>query len=349
VFVSYASADQAIADRLVRALENRHLGCWIASREIPPGVNYQSEIPGAIAACPIFLLLHSRQASANSQEIEKEMSIARRLRKPFIPVRLDDSKPEGAFLFELATTQYVDMFPDFDAAMNRLSLQLARLCEKRSEVEQRARNLARLRTTRIWLFRMVLVAIACFGAALAWKAAPILHAMTHRPAPAAAASLQASGDTPVGTRLAEPGQGRDSEAALRARSFAEHYYAMAGAPGAAWVQFQNGALTDPVLFFGRPMAKSRLIELQRDHALRWPERHFEVRANSISATCGNRSCMVTGIDDYELHRYSQAAGVLGAERFSIQVTNLPNAPTQMTAFTSTPIELHPSAGTAATP
>ncbi len=340
VFVSYASADQAIADRVVRALEKCNLRCWIASREIPPGVNYQSEIPGAIAACTIFLLLHSRQAAANSHEIEKEMSIARRARKPFIPVRLDDSKPEKAFLFELATTQYIDLFPEFDAAVHRLTLQLARLCETQGEVEQRVRRLARRRTTRIWSFRVALVAIACLGVAAAWKAAPILHALTHQHAVPAETATREIGDTLRDTPLSEPGHPRDTAAAKRARGFAMRYYAMASAPVAAWVQFQGVALADPVRYFGRPMARARLIDLQRAYALRWPGRHFEVRADSTSVTCDRSTnvCTVTGIDDYTLRRASGVAGVLGAEQFSMQVTNVPGAPTQMSAITSTPVE-----------
>ena len=349
VFVSYASADQATADRLVRALENRNLRCWIASREIPPGLNYQSEIPGAIAACTIFLLLHSRQAAANSHEIEKEMSIARRLRKPFIPVRLDDSRPERAFLFELATTQYVDLFPDFDDAVHRLSLGLARLCKTQGLVEQRARSLARLRTARIWSFRAGLVVVACLGVAVAWKAAPILHALTHQQAiPAEAAARP--GDTLQGTPSVA-GPARESQAARRAGGFAARYYAMAGAPVGAWVQFQNTALTDPVRYFGRSMAKAQLIELQRAYAMRWPGRHFEVRAESMSVTCDRtaKACTVTGTDDYTLHRESRLAGMVGAERFSMQVTSVPGAPTQMMAITSTPIGLRAEADDAAAP
>ncbi len=351
VFVSYASGDQAIADRLVRALENRHLRCWIASREIPAGVNYQSEIPGAIAACTIFLLLHSRQAAANSHEIEKEMSIARRLRKPFIPVRLDDSKPEKAFLFELATTQYIDLFPDFDAAVHRLSLQLARLCEAQDRVEQRVRSLARLRTARIWSFRAGLIAVACLGVAVAWKAAPILHALTHQQAIPAETATQEAGTTLQGTPPSAAGPARENEAARRARGFTARYYAMAGAPVTAWVQFQGASLTDPVRYFGRLMAKARLIEIQREYATRWPGRHFEVRADSMSVTCDRaaKACTVTGIDDYMLHRESRVAGMLGAERFTMQVTSVPGAPTQMTAITSTPVALRAEAADAAAP
>jgi hypothetical protein len=47
-FISYASADKAAADSIVAALERAGIGCWIAPRDVVPGVFYADAIVQAI-------------------------------------------------------------------------------------------------------------------------------------------------------------------------------------------------------------------------------------------------------------------------------------------------------------
>jgi hypothetical protein len=44
VFVSYASADAALANATVETLERRGLRCWIAPRDIMPGAQYRLRV-----------------------------------------------------------------------------------------------------------------------------------------------------------------------------------------------------------------------------------------------------------------------------------------------------------------
>ena len=48
VFISFASKDRQIAMTICDALEHRGIGCWISSRDIQPGGNFQIEIVHAI-------------------------------------------------------------------------------------------------------------------------------------------------------------------------------------------------------------------------------------------------------------------------------------------------------------
>ena len=48
IFVSYASEDHTVARTICEALENRGFSCWIASRDIQPGENFQVAIVRAI-------------------------------------------------------------------------------------------------------------------------------------------------------------------------------------------------------------------------------------------------------------------------------------------------------------
>jgi hypothetical protein len=53
IFISFASQDSKIASTICSAIENRGFKCWISSRDILPGENFQSAIVRAIRSRPI--------------------------------------------------------------------------------------------------------------------------------------------------------------------------------------------------------------------------------------------------------------------------------------------------------
>lgn len=124
VFVSHSSLDSAAAQAVVDAIEARGRPCWIASRDVLPGENYQQSIDAAIERSSAMVLIFSRNAD-NSDEIKKELSLASMKRLPVFPVRIEDLKPSGGLRYELATRQWIDAFRNWDGAMNRLAKQLA--------------------------------------------------------------------------------------------------------------------------------------------------------------------------------------------------------------------------------
>ena len=118
--------------------------------------------------------------------------------------------------------------------MHKLSLQLGARLEKHSEVVHLARKFARRRAIRMWTFRGAMLATACVGSAVAWKAAQMLHAIRHPPAAVDAADTAPPPSTtaPETETAAAPDSADPVE---RARGFVSGYYAMASAPGASWV------------------------------------------------------------------------------------------------------------------
>ena len=129
IFVSYSSKDQALADKLVRALEHRCLSCWISSRDIKPGMDFQAAIVAGLEASRAVLLLLSRNANL-SKELPKELSLASSQGRPIIPVRLEDVAPAGALAYQLSHAQFVDLFHDYDRKLAELSRYLTDLLEK---------------------------------------------------------------------------------------------------------------------------------------------------------------------------------------------------------------------------
>ena len=119
VFISFSSRDREAAQRIRDVVEAAGPRCWISSRDVGPGENYQTRIVAALHAAPVFLLVFSPHSN-DSPEVHKEVSLASAYKKTVIPVRIADTSPSGAMAYELATRQWLDAFNDWDLAMTQL-------------------------------------------------------------------------------------------------------------------------------------------------------------------------------------------------------------------------------------
>jgi hypothetical protein len=119
IFITYSSRDEKVARTICTALENRGLGCWISSRNVMPGQNFQEQIVKAIRAAKIMVLVFTANAN-NSNEIKKELALASQNNLVVIPVRIQDVPPNEAFAYEFATRQWIDLFDDWENSMARL-------------------------------------------------------------------------------------------------------------------------------------------------------------------------------------------------------------------------------------
>jgi hypothetical protein len=119
LFICFSSKDQTIALEVVEFLEAEGLKCWISSRNIPLGDNYQESIVTALEGAHGIVFLFS-ESSIASGEIKKELSLASSGGKPILPLRLSPVIPTGALRYELATHQWIDIFPDREKALGTL-------------------------------------------------------------------------------------------------------------------------------------------------------------------------------------------------------------------------------------
>jgi hypothetical protein len=124
VFISHSSKDQGAAETLYTALENRGLQCWFAPRDVNPGDNFQQSIHLAIRSAKVMVLVFTKNAN-NSPEINKELALAGQYELVVIPVRIEDVVPNDALAYELATRQWIDLFRDWERAIERLSSRIA--------------------------------------------------------------------------------------------------------------------------------------------------------------------------------------------------------------------------------
>jgi len=108
VFISYASQDAAVAERLCAALEAAGLPCWIAPRDVRAGESYAAAIVQAINSCRMLVLLLS-QGAIESPHVLREVERACSKRRPVLSVRMNVAKLPPDLEYFLSANQWLDV------------------------------------------------------------------------------------------------------------------------------------------------------------------------------------------------------------------------------------------------
>ena len=109
IFVSYSTKDKAFVDALVNKLESDNLRCWYAPRDIQGGTSWAAAITAAIKESAAMLLVFS-EASNNSPEVSKELTLAYSHNRIVIPVRIQNVTPSAELEYHLSTRHWLDVF-----------------------------------------------------------------------------------------------------------------------------------------------------------------------------------------------------------------------------------------------
>ena len=184
VFVSYATADRKEALSVCKAIERRGTRCWISTRDVEPGENYQEAIVRSIRDARAMVLVFS-EAANNSDEIKKELSLASRYHVPVMALRIEDVEPSDAFAYELSTRQWIDAFGGWDRSLDALVRKIEQISAGRED-HQDARQNRPSPPSRRFGFSKPIVAVVAFFVLLAVGVAGWLLL---RPKPAAAHSM----------------------------------------------------------------------------------------------------------------------------------------------------------------
>ncbi len=124
IFIAYATEDGEKAERLFDALRERGYSPWLDRRKLLPGQNWPRRIEDAISNADFFVACFSgnsvKKRGGFQAEVRYALDCANRLPIDdvfLIPVRLDDCRIPARIQRE---TQYVDLFPDFEAGVGRV-------------------------------------------------------------------------------------------------------------------------------------------------------------------------------------------------------------------------------------
>ena len=88
VFISKSSKDDTIANAVCNVLEKNNISCWIAPRDITPGLTFAAEIVKGIENSKILLVIVS-QHSNESGHVLNEINRAVEVNKIILPFKID--------------------------------------------------------------------------------------------------------------------------------------------------------------------------------------------------------------------------------------------------------------------
>jgi len=124
LFISHASEDEPVVNRIVTYLEAHGVSCWIAGRDIPPRAIYAEAITQGIQDCEACAVIVSKSANA-SAAIKRELELASHYNKPFIPIRVDATEPGPGLDYYLRNTQWINYGRDGERALDRIAAHMA--------------------------------------------------------------------------------------------------------------------------------------------------------------------------------------------------------------------------------
>jgi len=119
IFISYAKEDRDIAVKLEKAFKEKKIPVCIEKESIYKKEDWPKAMAEAIAAQNLFLLLWSQHAAA-SQPVQFEVTIASKMNKSIIPIRLDNTPLPT----ELASTKALHI-DEFDKTIQAITEKIA--------------------------------------------------------------------------------------------------------------------------------------------------------------------------------------------------------------------------------
>lgn len=131
VFVSHSTEDAEMAKAICTALEAYEVKCWIAPRDIVPGVEWMSAVIDGIDCCALLVLVFSGHAD-RSIHVRREVQHAISKELIILPFRIENVAPSGPLVYALGGTQRLDGFvPPVERRIDELVSAVLRLLKRK--------------------------------------------------------------------------------------------------------------------------------------------------------------------------------------------------------------------------
>jgi hypothetical protein len=127
VFISFSAKDKAIADAVCAKLENNKIRCWIAPRDILPGVEYGQALVDGIKKSRVVVLVLSSNSNVSSQVMrEIERAVSNEI--PIIPLRIENITPSKSMEYYLSSVHWLDAItPPIEKHLDKLTDTVVRI------------------------------------------------------------------------------------------------------------------------------------------------------------------------------------------------------------------------------
>ncbi len=107
VFISYSHKDKSVADAVCSIMEKNEIRCWIAPRDITPGMPFAEAIIDSIKGSKVFVLVYSSNSNQSHQVI-KEVDRAVHHGLAIIPLRLEDVPMSKQLEYYVSDVHWLD-------------------------------------------------------------------------------------------------------------------------------------------------------------------------------------------------------------------------------------------------
>lgn len=107
VFISYSSIDKDAANAVCSILEDNQINCWMAPRNITPGVPFAEAIIDGIKSSKVLVLIYS-SSSNNSTQVIREVDRAVHIGLPVINLRLEDVPLSKQLEYYISNVHWLD-------------------------------------------------------------------------------------------------------------------------------------------------------------------------------------------------------------------------------------------------
>ena len=143
VFISYSTADKPAADAVCAGLEQRGFSCWIAPRDIVPGLDWGAAIIDAINDAKVMVLVFSSSANT-SKQIKREVERAVSKGVTLIPLRIEDVPLGKTLEYFISSEHWMDALSrPLDPHVDRLAAAIRALLARPSKAIDTGVRIAR--------------------------------------------------------------------------------------------------------------------------------------------------------------------------------------------------------------
>jgi hypothetical protein len=121
VFISHSVKDKATADAVCAMLESNGIRCWIAPRDVTPGMEWGKCIIDAIRQARIMVLVFTANANASPQ-IRREIERAVHHDVIVVPLRVENIVPDESLEYFIGNVHWLDaLTPPLEAHLKNLA------------------------------------------------------------------------------------------------------------------------------------------------------------------------------------------------------------------------------------
>ena len=121
VFICHSAKDKTTADAVCAMLEATGVRCWIAPRDVMPGMEWSECIIEAIEECRIMVLVFTAHAN-ESPQIRREIERAVNHGVAILPLRMEDILPGRALEYFIGNVHWLDaLTPPLESHLKNLA------------------------------------------------------------------------------------------------------------------------------------------------------------------------------------------------------------------------------------